>query len=79
MTVYLNRFMTTEDVTHVVYQYRDIAIFQEELTQQLANLFGGVVRTSGAHGKVYTVCMAKPVLKSRGQNPFVMGEEEVKK
>lgn len=53
-----DEMIKVEDLLAVLNVYRDKAMFQEEITQDIALRFAecGKVRTSGTHSGVLTVC-----------------------
>jgi hypothetical protein len=54
VTFTVNRMIQVEELVAACAEYKDIAIFQEELTEKLAEKFSCSVRTIGHHGTVQT-------------------------
>jgi hypothetical protein len=54
------RFVAVEELLKDIHAYSETSIFQEDLTQRLADRWSAVVRTVGAHGMVITTCVARP-------------------
>lgn len=59
VTIEADEMIKVEDLLAVLNEYRSKAMFQEEITQDLAMRFAecGKVTTSGTHSDVVTVCV----------------------
>lgn len=60
MTVETDRLISVEEIIEAVDRYSGEAIYQEDLTQQLATELVATVETVGTHSGVTTTVVAEP-------------------
>ena len=63
--IHANRMLKVEDILAVCREYSGKAIFQEELTQALADQLTAYVTTYGVHSGVTTQCDCEPIGRSQ--------------
>lgn len=59
VTFRLNRLIKVEELLEKTKEYKNNTLFQEELTQQLANHFECEVESKGSHSMVHTRVLCK--------------------